>query len=75
MLKSPARVGFFKFLLFLENRPLQNCSLTFVSPFGGLYTTLIIVILVFLLHISIDIDSIASQFIDFFLPYNQVIHE
>ena len=36
MLRSPARTIFFSFLLFLENKSLQDCSLIFVSRFGGL---------------------------------------
>ena len=36
MLKSRARMMFFRFLLFIENSYLQNCLLIFMCPLGSL---------------------------------------
>ena len=59
MLK-PANIMCFMFWFF-ENISLQNCSNTFMSPVGGLQIALYIKLLAFLLEISMESDSIASE--------------
>ena len=62
MLKSPARKKVLLTVVLSERIFLKKFSHTFKSPLGGLYTTLKIIFLVWRFNISIDKDSIFSQF-------------
>ena len=62
ILKSPARKNVLLTIVLSKRIFLKRVSHLFKSPSGGLYTTLKIIFLVWPLSISIDKDSLSSQF-------------